>query len=141
MILILKRIPETTRVPDIEEFIQPALQGGFLKKSGRIESLKIQMMRLPGSSHAEYHAIVKIQPAVVGMRVIKLLNRKPCNGKPINVCEFHFRHRDNEKRQSRYQRAPDRRKSDRRRKELETVDITAERKGPKLDYILLEMKY
>lgn len=43
MIVILKRISATTRVHDIESFIEPVLQGGFLKKTGRIESLKISL--------------------------------------------------------------------------------------------------
>lgn len=138
MHLIIKRIGETTTVTDIEDFVQPALKGGFLKKTGHIESVVIQKHSLRDSGQTEYHAIVRIVPDVVARRAIKLLNRKRCNHKPVNVCEYHFRHRDNDRREKRNTPLPDRRLADRRRKNVEVSDITSARKRPKLEYNLLE---
>lgn len=138
MMLILKRISETTRVPDIEEFIAPALRGGFLKKAGRMESVVIQMHRQPGTAHREYHAIISVEPDVAAKRVVKLLNRKRLNGKPINIAELHLRHHSNDC-HGHYQTLHDRLAACRRRKDIEIVDITAERKGARIDYSLLRM--
>lgn len=124
MILILKRISETARVPDIMDFIDPVLQGGLLKKSGRIGNVTIQMLQENGSNQVEYHALVTIVPDTVGRRVVKQLNRKPFNGKPINVMEYSLRHYSNDRRQSRYESANNRRKMDRRRKNIKVDDIT-----------------
>ncbi|MDD2760254.1 MAG: hypothetical protein PHH11_08155 [Methylomonas sp.] len=139
MILILKKISEKTRVPDIENFIAPVLKGGFLKKTGRIESLRIQTIRQAGDSHVEYQAIVDVTPDPVAKRIIKLLNRKCLNGKHINIAEYHFRHFSNDRRHGRYKPPHDRRIADRRRKQVEIVDITAERKGARIDYSILNM--
>lgn len=139
MHVIIKRIGDFTTVADIENFIWPALQGGFLKKTGRIEHVIIQKQKQYGSGQVEYHAIVRIEPDAVARRVIKVLNRKRCNRKPVNVCEYHFRHRDNDRRTGRYESSHDRRFADRRRKNLEITDVTSERKRPKIDYSLLQM--
>lgn len=139
MIVIIKNISESTIVPDIELFINPILQGGFLKKVGRIESIKIQMLQLIGSNHVEYNASVKIEPDAAAERVIKTLNRKLCNNRLVNVSEFHVRHYQNDRRKNRYQRLDTRRKADRRRK-LEVKDITAERRESRLNYKLLQME-
>ena len=138
MILILKRITENTRVPDIEDFLRPVLQGGFLRKTGRIESLKIQLHKV--GDKKEYHALVSIEPSVVAQRVIKQLNRKMLCGKAINIAEFHFRHFSNDRRQSRYRPLHDRRKADRRRKGVEIHDITVTRSGVNIDYDLFGLR-
>ncbi len=141
MNVILKRIGETTTVPDIEGFIEPALRGGLLKRPGRIERLRIERLQQPGSSHVEYDAVVRIESDAVAQRVIKTLNRKRCNGKLIDVCEYHLRHREDDRRIGRYRplkgnRLEDRRVGDRRRWNLEITDITEERKKPKIVYRL-----
>lgn len=129
MILILKKISHTTLVPDIEQFIRPALEGGLLKKPGRIESVKIQELASTGKGRAEYNALVNIEPDSVGSRVIKLLNRKPINGKYININEFHFRHHSNDRRSGRSALTDDRRRADRRREGLAIKDVTDLRKS------------
>ncbi len=134
MILILKRISETTRIPDIEDFLEPVLKGGFLKKTGHIGSLRIQMVRQSDRIHPEYQALVDVEPDTVARRVIKLLNRKRLNGKHINIAEFHIRHFSKDRRKGKYRPLHDRRTADRRRKHLEISDITAERRGARIDY-------
>lgn len=139
MMLILKRIRETTRIADIEDFLAPALKGGLLKKSGRIESVAIQMHRKARTAQCEYYAIVNVEPDVVAKRVIKQLNRKLLNGKPINIAELHLRHYSND-RYGRYQSLDDRLKACRRRKDMEIIDITAERSRERIDYDVLRMR-
>ena len=140
MILILKRIGATTLVPHIEEFIAPALIGGFFKKHGRLENITIQMMVQAGSEKAEYHALVRVEPDPVAVRAVKMLNRKPLNGKYINVAEYIFRHRDNDRRLNRYKPLDNRRKSNRRRLHLEITDITEQRRTPIIDKELVTWK-
>jgi hypothetical protein len=129
MILILKRISPSTLVPDIECFIAPALKGGLLTKQGKLENITVQVLKEPGTDKTEYNALVRVEPVTVGKRVIKLLNRKALKGKPINVSEYHFRHRDNDRRNDRNQLANDRRRQDRRRLGLSISDITEQRKS------------
>ncbi len=130
MILIFKKINSATIVSDIEEFIAPVLAGGLFKRSGKIENIKIQMLEVTGSNHVEYNALVNVEPDTVAERVIQKLNRKPINGKYINISEFEFRHRDNDRRSNRYKQLNDRRRSDRRRANLQVKDITDQRRIP-----------
>lgn len=134
MILILKKISPNALVTDIEHFIKPALVGGLLKKSGRIERITIQMLTQANPHTVEYNSLVRVEPDVVGKRVIKLLNRKPLNGKYINIAEYDFRHRDNDRRISRYKKINDRRNTDRRRRQLVITDITQNRVTPTVDH-------
>ena len=138
MNLILKRISAETTVRDIEEFIAPALKGGWFKKTGIMRNLRIQMLKEAGSVQTEFHARVSIEPDAAALRVIKKLNRKPCRGKPINVLEYHFRHRDNDRRQDRHLQAVEHRKADRRRKNLEAKDVTAAKSAARIDFSMFE---
>jgi hypothetical protein len=132
MILILKRIKEDINVLDIEAFLEPALEGGFLKSAGRIKNLQIIKLLSSGSKKAECHALVKVDPDSVAKRVIKQLNRKPCKGKPINVVRYFARDFNNDLRRSRYQIAHNRRVADRRRTDLKIIDITLESRWQRL---------
>lgn len=128
MILILKRISQSTLIPDIESFISPALKGGFFTSAGHLEKISIQMLRAANSDNAEFNAIVRIEPDAVAKRVIKQLNRKPLNGKLINIAEYYLRFRGNDRRNTAYQPVTDRRRKERRRLDLQLIDITAQRK-------------
>jgi hypothetical protein len=129
MILILKNILDTTRIHHIEDFIAPALVGGFLKKSGQIESLTIKKIDFREQRIAEHNAIVDIKPDVVAKRVVKLLNRKRCHGKCINIAEYVIRYRHNDRRSVCQPFAHNLRKADRRRLNMQVTDITQERIG------------
>lgn len=128
MILILKRISPTTLVTDIEQFFMPAVKGGLLARSGRIESIKIHLLKPPSGDRIEFNALVEVEPDAVARRVMQQLNRKPLNGKHINIVEFQYRNRDNDRRMSRYQNLLDRRRNDRRRLGLEVRDVTTHKK-------------
>lgn len=124
MNLILKRVNENIDVSDIKLFLQPALKGGVFKKTGKIDSIKIQMLQEIGSEKTEYHSLVVVYPDEVALRVIKILNRKPCNGKPINISEYVIRQAINDRRQDQGQIALNRRKADRRRNNVQIHDVT-----------------
>lgn len=128
MNLILKKISPSTLVPDIEVFVAPALKGGLFTKPGKVENITIQALKESQIAKSEFNALVRVQPHVVGKRIIKLLNRKPLNGKPINISEFHFRLRANDRRIKGNQHSDDRRRRDRRRMGLDIVDVTEQRK-------------
>lgn len=129
MILIFKKINSATIVSDIEEFIAPVLEGGLFKRAGKIENIKIQMLEVAGSNHIEFNALVNVEPDAVAERVIQKLNRKSINGKHINISEFAFRHRDNDRRSNRYKQLNDRRRTDRRRANLQIKDVTDQRRA------------
>lgn len=131
MVVILKRINEDVRPPDIQDFLQPALQGGFLKRTGHIESIKIQMHQCKEPEKVEFHALVDVMPDGVAKRVVKSLNRKSCKGKPINVMMYVYRQLDNDRRKSRYQLANDRRVADRRNPFVVIKDVTKQRPAPR----------
>lgn len=128
MILILKRISHTTLIRDIESFISPALKGGIFTKAGHLEKISIQMLQAANAEKAEFNALVRIEPDTVAQRVIKQLNRKPLNGKPINIAEYYLRLQDNDRRSNGRQPLTDRRRKERRRSDLQLSDITAQRK-------------
>jgi len=132
MIIILKKIKSNTTVIDIEDFLQSALEGGFFKRKGWIESINIQELHDVKKDTFDYNALVVIKPDLVGKRVIKLLDRKALNAKRINVSEFHVRSYHNDRRISRYKKLNTRRIGDRRRN-VEIKDITDYRKTPAID--------
>jgi len=137
MILIIKKISATTRVLQIEQFLNPALKGGFLKRQGFIESLEIKMFKHRDLNVPEYHAIVKVEPDVVAHRIIHRLNRKVCDGKSVNISQYHVRYRTNDRRDGLHTILNDRRMSDRRRKNIEITDITKIRSGSGVAHSLL----
>ncbi|MGY6274116.1 hypothetical protein [Methylomonas sp. MgM2] len=129
MLLILKRISPSTLVSDIENFIAPALKGGLIRKTGSLENITIQIVEEANTQKTEFNALVRVEPDNVGKRVIKLLNRKSLSGKFVNISEYQFRNRDNDRRMSRYRKIDDRRRQDRRRLGLQINDITDQRKS------------
>jgi hypothetical protein len=122
MIIILKNIPANTQNKEIEEFIWPAVKGGFFCKSGKIESVQIKGQRDIQLNLAEFHALVRIEPDAVAMRVIKKLNRKLFKGRHTAIDEFHYRDWHNDRRSDAQQTASDRRHADRRRYHLEVIE-------------------
>ncbi|MGR9116166.1 MAG: RNA recognition motif domain-containing protein [Gammaproteobacteria bacterium] len=128
MIVFLRRIPAGTKKYEISAFLDQALNGGLFTKSGRIDDIQILKLRDKWSNSVEYHGLVRIEPEAAAKRVIKMLNRKPINGKPINVREYFLRnwHNDRRLRMNHFEaEIQERRKSDRRRNhlEIERVDV------------------
>lgn len=88
MILILKRIPRSTKKYDIVEFLAPVLKGRVFQRSGSIEQIRILALQSPHANAIELHALVSIDSDVVAGRVIRKLNRKVLNGKNIGIAEY-----------------------------------------------------
>ncbi len=128
MLLILKRMSPSTLIPDIEVFVAPALKGGLFAKPGKVENITVQTLKENQAALAEFNALVRVNPNAAGKRIIKLLNRKALKGKPINISEFHFRLRNNDRRIKGNQHLENRRRGDRRRMGLVITDITEQRK-------------
>lgn len=122
MIVFLRRIPPNTNKFEIKSFIEPALAGGWFAKKGYISNIKILQIKDSARNTYEYHGLVRIEPEPVGERVIKSLNKKAINGKPVLVREYCHRSWHNDPRLRRNHsdiQFADRRKTDRRRKKLE----------------------
>ncbi|MFI3184803.1 MAG: hypothetical protein QX198_02345 [Methylococcaceae bacterium] len=90
MMIILKNIPANTGNQKIEDFIRPAVNGGLLNKSARIENISI----LEKNTHAdkiEYHGVVRITPDSAVKRIIKRLNGQRISGRRVSVTEYQTR--------------------------------------------------
>lgn len=129
MILIIKKIGATTTVHHIESFLSPVLRGGLFRAHGILENVEIKMFKHPDLDVPEYHAIIKVNSDSVGKRIIQRMNRKLCDGKPVNVCQYHVRYRTNDRRENLQGFKLDRRVMDRRRKNLEIIDVTKSKSG------------
>lgn len=134
MIIILKNIPANTRKKEIEDFIRPIIKGGFFSRSGRIESIRIKGQRDTRFNTLEFHALVRVVPDVVAMKVVKKLNRKLFKGKHTAVNEFQYRNWRNDRRTDTRQPASDRRLADRRRAHLEVIEDVSERFSSKKSF-------
>ena len=121
MIVFLRRIPANTSTHEITSFIQPAIKGGLLARSGRIDNIKIVRIKDAERNTLEYHGLVRIEPDAAAARAIKTLNRKAINGKNIAVREYHTRnwHNDPRLKNQGNLKFADRRKGERRRRKLE----------------------
>lgn len=122
MIIFLGRIPANTRKHEITDHITPALKGGLFQKSGRIENIKILVLKDKNTNTLEYHGLVTIDPDAAAKRVIKKLNRKVFKGKHIAVREYHLRSWHNDPRLNMHEYNEElinKRNGDRRRSRIE----------------------
>jgi len=124
MVIILRRIPQSTVEQDIIDFLDSVLQGKIFQKSGTIESISILTLRDSQRNTIEYHGIVTIDSETAAKRVIRQLNKKPFKNKPIIVREYFHRSWHNDQRVNMHQwneELADKRKRSRRRPRLEVV--------------------
>ena len=130
MIVFLRRIPADTRKHEISAFVGPFLKGGgMLQKSGRIEDVKILVIRDTHTNTMEYHGLVTIDSDAVARRVIKKLNRKAFKGKHIAVREYFYRSWHDDPRVNMHEwneELANKRDGDRRRPRLEPVSESTE---------------
>lgn len=127
MMIILKNIPANTGNQKIEDFIRPAVDGGFLTKSGHIESISI-LEKNNGTDKIEYHGLVKISPDSAVNRIINKLNGKRISGRRVIVSEYQHRSWQNDPRisQGQINYFSDKRQVDRRQHYVE-VQLKVER--------------
>ncbi|MDT8425371.1 MAG: RNA-binding protein [Methyloprofundus sp.] len=125
MIIFLRNIPENTKHSDIIAFVEPAIKKRWFQKKGEIVSVKVMQLNDPRAGTTEFHGLVTIEPDKVGAKVIRRLNRKLFLAKHIAVHEYHRRNWHNDPRLERTSNVQERRKADRRRKDLEeAADIS-----------------
>lgn len=98
MIIILERIPKTTNKSDIENFLSPAVKGKIFQKPGKIEEIKISILKNTKNHLLDHYGLVFIDSDEAAVRTIKKLNRKVFNGKHISVREYHHRSWQNDRR-------------------------------------------
>lgn len=126
----MQNIPTNTRKKEIENFIRPIIKGDFFSRSGRIESIQIKGQRDTRFNTLEFHALVRVVPDAVAMKVVKKLNRRLFKSKHTAVNEFHYRNWRNDRRQP----ASDRLLADRRRAHLEVIEDISERFSSKKSF-------
>ena len=120
MIIILKKIPFNTTEIQIENFLETAVKGGLLSKSGYIDNISFLAKKQIETDKIEYHGLVTILPDSIAKRAIKKLNGKMLNGKYIVIAEYKNRSWHNDQRVNPIIKIEsDRRKGDRRLKSIE----------------------
>ena len=122
MIIFLGHIPANTTKNELVDYIEPVLKGGLFQKSGRVENVKILVLKDKNTHTMEYHGLVTVEPDAAANRVIKKLNRKVFKGRHIAVREYHFRTWHNDPRSNMHEyneELMNKRKADRRRPKFE----------------------
>jgi hypothetical protein len=122
MDIILKNIPPGTTYEHIRDFIEPAIKGSLLRKSGRIENISILVQKACKKYDLKYYGLVTIIPDAMAEQAIRKLNRKKINGRNINVVEYRIRRWHNDRRGRNYDKLSDTRFGDRRRNQLGEVE-------------------
>ncbi len=129
MIIFIRKIPTDTRIADIVNFVEPAINGGFFRRAGTITKVDIIGFRDTRFHSVEFHALVTIEPDSAGFRALKILKGKRLNNRLVTVRQYFERSWQNDPRQNYDPLPPDiaeKRQADRRRgKYLEKLtDIT-----------------
>ncbi|ANE57408.1 hypothetical protein A1507_15075 [Methylomonas koyamae] len=118
MNIFLRRIPANTRHIEISEFVAPALNNGFFRKSGRIVDVEILALQDTRVGTIEYHGLVTLDSDITVQRVVKALKNRRFNGRMVVVRPYYHRSWYNDPRQNQTEvpaDIADRRKGDRRR--------------------------
>jgi hypothetical protein len=98
MIIIIKKISTKVKIPDINDFIIPAVKGNFLEKSGRIKRILMLSQKSFQTGFRQHHFLVEVDSYSVGKRIIKQLNRKTLAGKLVELSEYKNRNWHNDRR-------------------------------------------
>ena len=125
MIIFLRRIPATTKLSDLLDFVGPAIKGGLFRKPGRIAGVSILQLQDKRYRALEFHGLISVEPDAVAVRAIKRLKGQRFKGKLVVVRQYEQRDWHNDPRQNHNitvtQHLSDRRKVCRRGKDLELV--------------------
>lgn len=131
MIIFLRKIPADTKLSDIEDFVTPALKGGWFRKSGRIIRIEILTLHDTRLNTWEFHGLVTVEPDEAGFRAIKRLKGRRLKDRLVIVRQYFQRSWQNDPRQNDNPVNIDfaeKRKADRRRgKDLEVIKDLTER--------------
>lgn len=132
MIVFFRNVLASTRYDDIVDFVEPALKGGLLRKSGRIERVQMLIIKDPSRQKLEYHALVRVESDGIAGKAIKKLNKHPLLGRKVEVREYVQRRWQNDRREHPMPHnyvLPCERKKDRRRDDLEKVIVDHDSHG------------
>lgn len=124
MFIIVKNINAHKKIEDIAGYVEPAMRNGFFLKRGMIQSIKIILLLDQNRRIVERHGIVKVSDASAKQVVARLTSRR--KGVERRIDEYAIRMRTNDRRinvADSLAYPNDRRKTDRRRKDLILVTV------------------
>ena len=132
MWIFLRHIPKgaATR-SELEGFVSKSLRPSwifFLSGSHTIiKRCEILQIVNPATHSTEYHGLVQINPSTAAPPVIRRLNGRKLQGKPIEVRQFFRRSALRDRRRTLLERKPslENRRGDRRRDELRSTVLRA----------------
>ncbi len=114
MVIILKHIHAKTTRQNIKDFLASELKGGFLRRSGQIQSIYLLSQRNIRTREVQYHGLVEILPDSVAERVVRKLNAKMIINKRVAINEYKIRDWHNDPRIININVRPKPRKNERR---------------------------
>jgi hypothetical protein len=108
MYVIIKNIPSTITIDELEGYIFPCVKGSFYQKKGQIKALKIIQLVDKSGKTVERHGLVIVDSDSVKKRLIKSLKPKTHvntvffkdadDVKQCSVDEYYIRHWSNDRR-------------------------------------------
>lgn len=98
MILFFRHLPDKTLRSELIAIISPFIKGGLLQKKGRLGKVEILGLKDQNTKVIEHHALVKIEPDNVALRVIKKLHGKRFKSTRLSVRKYFLRNWHNDKR-------------------------------------------
>jgi hypothetical protein len=98
MIIFLRKIPIDTRPSELHNYINPALKGGLLSRSGRVLKAEILVIQDKATKALECHGLVHVDAEAAGQRAIKKLKGERFKGRPVIVREYIQRYWHNDRR-------------------------------------------
>lgn len=99
MNIFLRRIPANTKHAEISEFVSPALNRGFFRKSGRIINVEILALQDTRIGTIEYHGLVTLDSESAVQSAVKGLKNRRLNGRLVVVRPYYHRSWYNDPRQ------------------------------------------
>jgi hypothetical protein len=129
--LFVRNIPGDTTAKQLREFIEGGLawQSQLLSwlRKHKIVGVRILALTDPSTQETEYHGLATIEPGDAADRIIKRLNLKQFRGKRVAVRRYYKRTQVSDRRRGESADAEllfrDRRKGDRRRRNLEDATV------------------
>ena len=132
MWIFLRQIPKGAATRDeLGRFVSRSLQPSWLSflsaPSAKIKRCEILQIVNPETQSTEYHCLVQINPSTAAPLVIKRLNGRKLQGKPVEVRKFFRRSplRDRRRSISGREASLENRRGDRRRDGLKSTVLRA----------------
>jgi hypothetical protein len=132
--IIVKNLPTTIDIDQLEDYVAPSLKGRFLQKKGHLRAIKIIELLDRKRKPVERHGLLRVYPDNIKKRVIRSLKHRLILGLRYAVDEYVIRHWSNDRRLNTFftpamsPTKENRRNADRRRRGLRMVTV-AEKVG------------